>query len=58
MEVKYFPNFEWRASMEKQQAIIYQKVVNKIKKYQRISTHLLDKYSGIIMKKQWNLSFL
>ena len=37
MLVKHFPDFESRASLEKQQAIIYQKAVKKIKEYQMIS---------------------
>ena len=43
MEVKHFPDFESRASLEKQQATIYQKAVKKIKEYQRISP-LLNNY--------------
>ena len=43
MQVKHFPDFESRASLEKQQAIIYQKAVKKIKEYQRISP-LLNNY--------------
>ena len=43
MLVKHFPDFESRASLEKRQAIIYQKAVKKIKEYQRISP-LLKNY--------------
>ena len=36
MLVKHFPDFESRASLEKRQAIIYQKAVKKIKEYRKI----------------------
>ena len=35
MQFKYFPDFESRIAMEKQQAIIYQKAVRKIREHQR-----------------------
>ena len=43
MLVKHFPDFDSRVSLEKQQAIIHQKAVKKIKEYQRISP-LLNNY--------------
>ena len=43
MLVKHFPDFESRASLEKQQAIIYDKAVQKIKEYQRL-VPLLNNY--------------
>jgi hypothetical protein len=36
MQFKYFPDFESRIAMEKQQAIIYQKAVRKIREHQRL----------------------
>nr|ULD16170.1 hypothetical protein [Cylindrotheca closterium]ULD16253.1 hypothetical protein [Cylindrotheca closterium] len=36
MLVKHFPGFDSRVSREKQEAIIYQKAVKKIKQYQRL----------------------
>ena len=43
MQVKHFPDFESRASLEKQQAIIYKKAVRKIKEYKRLFP-LLNNY--------------
>jgi sRNA-binding regulator protein Hfq len=43
MQVKHFPDFDSRVSLEKQQGIIYRKAVKKIKEYRRISP-LLDNY--------------
>jgi hypothetical protein len=36
MQFKRFPDFESRISMEKQQAIIYQKRVRKVREHQRL----------------------
>ena len=35
MLFKHFPDFESRVSLEKKQAVIYQKAIKKIKEYQR-----------------------
>ena len=43
MQFKHFPDFESRISMEKQQAIIYQKALKKVKEYQRLFP-LLNNY--------------
>ena len=51
MLVKHFPDFESRASLEKRQAITYQKAVKKIKEYQRISP-LLNNYQKCLIKEK------
>ncbi len=51
MLVKRFPDIESRVSLEKQQAIIYQKAVKKIKEYQRISP-LLNNYQKLLTAEE------
>ena len=51
MLVRHFPNFESRASLEKQQARIYQKAVKKIKEYKRVFP-LLNNYQKCLTAEE------
>ena len=52
MQFKHFPDFESRVSMEKRQAIIYQKAVKKIKECQRLFP-FLNKSQILTESQKW-----
>ena len=47
MLIKHFPDFESRLSLEKRQAINYQKAIKKIKEFKRVSP-LLSNYQKLL----------
>jgi len=57
MLVKHFPDFESRASMEKRQAIIYQKAVKKIKEHQKISPLLQNHQKWLTAEEKSSIDY-